>query len=1186
MFLQKGAQAGSVGDVVDGASMAVDVGTATTRDVEASSSRLTLDELRSECISQCRDQQRYVTHIDRSTLARGHRAELRHLLFLLHASEGDPAGAAHVPSGLPAVAETDPGVEAHALPRGAADLAERVAAAAQALRAQAAAHLQPDREGSAPAEPVRQPPRARPSRGTTRLPPSPMPWPAMEYEQALPNPMAPLALQVLAPNPLSVTYASSLRPLPSDPTRRLTGIGMGGGSIHHRARRAPKGAASGKPGAKTAPASADLARWSVRVRAASSASLVRKANKCLLTRDWKVAFTEQKFIKAMARIDELKQAGLWSFRQPKRSRGPMERKTHWDFMLEEMRWLQTDFREERKWKLAMAYELVHQVAQWHRATPEERAALCVQRGRRRAWAMELDEPAADRPPMEMDESGADVVAEAEASEAPAEAPADGEAHADGESVAHGESDADGEVHAEGEAHADGDARAEGDADAESEPRSGPTLTHAESEAPSESAPLRKDADQQVTLADRLPLALMTAIRAPIFGLDMTATSVSPWALLQNLDPQTSQALMRLDGTLDAQDLDFGRLFPELPQYAPPAATPEDGTAPKRRDEVAGASMSRLVHVSRLLDAKPALVSTLDPANHRANGHWHSVSDYTLGAADVAERGAEPGGASPWAVPPGSLLFARKAGKPARDHASPLGAPAAPANPEARIAQLSWTSDDDAFLQALAKHYQEHWALIADIFNSARWVRAAERRTAWDCYERCKWLANEQREQRPDGKDARKHRQHLLEIMRKTAKRREQAQRQAAAAATANANTKRAALGAHDTHGQSKSLATPTPQALSLLKAERDQAALRQFFEQQRASQLALAQQAQQQMQQPQAPQRRPIVQTQAQAADEQRKAPVLTATPPPAKSPAGSTPHAAQMALPRPSPPAQGSPSPVPAQPYLAALAANQGLGASKPTSHVAMAAAASAGMPGTLPFVRAGQPFFPLDMAKSPGVPGASPSAAAGAGSAGGAGAGAGAAGAPQAPRPPQPIVIAASPQSQALRMGRPPGAMDARPLGFGEASPNPGSPSLAFSAPMGLQTMPSGAGTAGVRPAGGAHLGSPPAPAVNAAPPNLHALQQQLAMTLAASHLSQEQINGLAVQLYKQAQAQQQQQRQAQAQAQAQAASGAAASAPAAHAPSPLSGQAPQGAGGDGAGVARFAAQNLPGGASGSGP
>ena len=55
---------------------------------------------------------------------------------------------------------------------------------------------------------------------------------------------------------------------------------------------------------------------------------------------------------------------------------------------------------------------------------------------------------------------------------------------------------------------------------------------------------------------------------------------------------------------------------------------------------------------------------------------------------------------------------------------------------------------------------------------------------------------------------------------------------------------------------------------------------------------------------------------------------------------------------------------------------------------------------------------------------------------------------------------------------------------------------------------------------------------------PPNLHALQQQLAISLAASHLSQEQINGLALQLYKQAQAQQvQAQAQAQAQVQAQA-------------------------------------------------
>ena len=67
---------------------------------------------------------------------------------------------------------------------------------------------------------------------------------------------------------------------------------------------------------------------------------------------------------------------------------------------------------------------------------------------------------------------------------------------------------------------------------------------------------------------------------------------------------------------------------------------------------------------------------------------------------------------------------------------------------------------------------------------------------------------------------------------------------------------------------------------------------------------------------------------------------------------------------------------------------------------------------------------------------------------------------------------------------------------------------------------------------PAGGGAPGSRPRPAAapTSAPPNLHALQQQLAITLAASHLSQEQINSLAIQLYKQAQQQQQQQQRAQ--------------------------------------------------------
>ena len=72
-----------------------------------------------------------------------------------------------------------------------------------------------------------------------------------------------------------------------------------------------------------------MLRWQVRIRACPSASLVRKASKCLLTGDWKVAFTEQKFLRAMMRMEDMKQQGLWRFRQPKRVKGGVQRMSLW-----------------------------------------------------------------------------------------------------------------------------------------------------------------------------------------------------------------------------------------------------------------------------------------------------------------------------------------------------------------------------------------------------------------------------------------------------------------------------------------------------------------------------------------------------------------------------------------------------------------------------------------------------------------------------------------------------------------------------------------------------------------------------------------------------------------------------------------------------------------------------------------
>ncbi|KAJ2983058.1 hypothetical protein NUW54_g10671 [Trametes sanguinea] len=124
-----------------------------------------------------------------------------------------------------------------------------------------------------------------------------------------------------------------------------------------------------------------LAKWSAVLRANPVHQKLSRATKCLSTRDWSVGMQELRLIRTFERIEALKDAGQWSFRQIKKQRGVGGlTKTHWDYLLDEMKWMRTDFREERRWKLALAYTLAHAVMEWHAAgSLEERVkrGICV-----------------------------------------------------------------------------------------------------------------------------------------------------------------------------------------------------------------------------------------------------------------------------------------------------------------------------------------------------------------------------------------------------------------------------------------------------------------------------------------------------------------------------------------------------------------------------------------------------------------------------------------------------------------------------------------------------------------------------------------------------------------------------------------------------------------------------------------
>lgn len=68
----------------------------------------------------------------------------------------------------------------------------------------------------------------------------------------------------------------------------------------------------------------------------------------------------------LKRIEELKSDGKWTNQRLAKCLEPNKRKTHWDYLLDEMRWLAEDFLLEKRWKQAMAKKIALAVQKYFR----------------------------------------------------------------------------------------------------------------------------------------------------------------------------------------------------------------------------------------------------------------------------------------------------------------------------------------------------------------------------------------------------------------------------------------------------------------------------------------------------------------------------------------------------------------------------------------------------------------------------------------------------------------------------------------------------------------------------------------------------------------------------------------------------------------------------------------------------
>ncbi|KAL1858482.1 RNA polymerase II transcription elongation factor SpEAF [Paecilomyces lecythidis] len=112
-------------------------------------------------------------------------------------------------------------------------------------------------------------------------------------------------------------------------------------------------------------------------RSISLSTLLASAHKTLSTSNHVLDYQEQMDCRTLRRIYSLQNANRWPLRQLKRSLEPTRAATHWDILLDHMKWMRTDFREERKWKIAAAKSCADWCAEYVNSDPAHKAVLRI-----------------------------------------------------------------------------------------------------------------------------------------------------------------------------------------------------------------------------------------------------------------------------------------------------------------------------------------------------------------------------------------------------------------------------------------------------------------------------------------------------------------------------------------------------------------------------------------------------------------------------------------------------------------------------------------------------------------------------------------------------------------------------------------------------------------------------------------
>ncbi|KAI6151055.1 hypothetical protein BKA82DRAFT_15598 [Pisolithus tinctorius] len=506
-------------------------------------------------------------------------------------------------------------------------------------------------------------------------------------------------------------------------------------------------------------------KWGASIRANPIHKKVSRAAKCLSTRDWGVAITELRLMRTLERVESLENIAKWSYRQPKKQRnlGGMT-KTHWDYLLDEMKWMRVDFREERRWKYVLAFNLSTAVLEWHAAgTPEERIkqGICMHWKRPRTTtdhrtSQDMD---VDGRPSERREDDSTVTGDDSDNE-------DDDAEAEQREVV--DSLETGKVLEEAL-----ESRGSNSSE-DSSLRQSPVLesVRPKVEDVEDSAALQAanaggvasepagDDGQKAKMETAEPQGLKPSSTDPLLGSSpdsqretaQASSSAKAATVKSNLYVPLRERIAYSDERklfIENEDLDLVKdfsalttddqalepscpppdlsvIFPDLQPLGIPDVVNAMAEGKEKADKkteregskrVDDSGYTKMAPMGKFMMCKPVLLGPLHPARRWKNGHWVDPEEPAVTEAEGSGRISDDSLSGEWL-----------------DCARLVLAPQPPKDTKKR-AEHAWSPEEDALLKRLADKYPNNWSLITDVFNSSRVAIPFDKRMPWECFER-------------------------------------------------------------------------------------------------------------------------------------------------------------------------------------------------------------------------------------------------------------------------------------------------------------------------------------------------------------------------------------------------------------------------------------------------------------------